>query len=221
MNPRSYVALGALCGLAWAAGFRGWMIQMAGPAESRMTWYATFGLILLPGTLVGAAFGLAEHRRRTGGAFSRPLALAPLLFLAALAVPWIFRALFASGQGGGAIGIALFGLAGGYAGSGRGRAWWRRTCGTFAVLGTLLMLTMASDTAPLGDPYGAWVGLLAASLVAVFCLACSIPWRVGSVGPLDRSRAGVRIALVGALAGLGWTCARRAFMSEVAGDERG
>ena len=76
------------------------------------------------------------------------LTLSPCLFLAALADPAIFKLLITQGIGGGAIGVVTFGLAGGYALSGRGRAWWRRTCGVFAVLGVLLMMVLASDTAP-------------------------------------------------------------------------
>jgi hypothetical protein len=39
--------------LAWAAGLRGFMAQIAGSA-STVDWAGTFGWILLPGTLVGA-----------------------------------------------------------------------------------------------------------------------------------------------------------------------
>jgi len=52
--------------------------------------------------------------------------------------------------GGGAIGVTTFGLAGGYALSGRGRRWLRRNCGGFAVLGVLLMAFMASAMHPRG-----------------------------------------------------------------------
>jgi hypothetical protein len=93
--------------------------------------------------------------------------------------PTIFKALITNGIGAGAIGVVLFGLAGGYALSGRGRASWRRTCGVFAVLGVLLMLVMASDTAPLGTAHGTWIGLYAASLIAILGLACAIPQRIG------------------------------------------
>ncbi len=34
------VLLGGLCGLAWAAGLRGWIIQLAG-AESTFSWLGT------------------------------------------------------------------------------------------------------------------------------------------------------------------------------------
>jgi hypothetical protein len=207
------VVAGALVGLTWAAALRGWMVQMAGD-ESEFHWYGTFALLLAPGLFVGALMGLAEHRRRTGGSRSLWLALCPCLFLAALTDPAIFKALITNGFGGGAIGVVLFGLAGGYGLSGRGRAWWRRTCGAFAVVGVLLMLVMASDTAPLGTAHGAWVGLYAASLIATLCLACSIPQRVGR--PVLVPARSIAVA-VGALCGLAWAAALRAFMWEVAG----
>ena len=53
----------------------------------------------------------------------------------ALVDPTGIGLLLSEGIGGGAIGIVLFGLAGGYALSGRGRAWWRRTCGVLAAAG--------------------------------------------------------------------------------------
>lgn len=59
--------------------------------------------------------GLAEHRCRTGGPWRWWLTLSPCLFLAALADPTIFKGLITDGTGGGAIGVTLFGLAGGYA----------------------------------------------------------------------------------------------------------
>ena len=218
LPARGPVVAGALCGLAWAAGFRSWMAQMVGPTDSSVSWWGTFGQVLVPGMLVGAALGLAEHRRRAGGPRSRLLTLAPVLFLGALTDPEIFRALRETGEGAGAIFVVLVGLAGGFAGSGRGRAWGRRTCGVLAVLGSLVMLTVASDSVPLGTARGVWVGLLASSLVAVWCLACTVPWRIASPGLLDCPRhAGAVTAAVGALVGLAWACTLRSFLDVVAG----
>jgi hypothetical protein len=204
---------GAVVGLTWAAALRGWMVQMAGH-QSAFHWYPTFLLVLLPGTLVGAAFGLAEHRRRTGLARSRWLVLAPLLFASALLDPTIFRQFITQGIGGGSVGVALAGLAGGYALSGRGSAWWRRTCGTLATLIVLMMLVMASDQEPLGQPRGTWVGLYAASLVALLCVASAIPQRVERAALVP---AAWHAVAVGALAGLAWAAALRGFMTAVAG----
>lgn len=218
-SARTLVLAGAVLGTTWAAGLRGWMIHMVGPGSSQVHWLGTIGLVMAPGLVVGALLGLAEHRRRIGGARSRWLTLAPCLFLVALADPKAgVVLLLREGIGGGAIGVVLLGLAGGYALSGRGRAWWRRTCGTFAVAGLLLMMVMASDTAPLETAYGVWVGLYASSLLAVLMLGCAVPQRIGRPR-LVPSRS---VALgVGAVCGLAWAATLRAFMWEVAGDEAG
>ena len=212
------VVAGAVAGLAWAAGLRGWMIQMAAGEGSVFQWYATFLLVLLPGTLVGAAFGLAEHRRRVGLPRSRWLVLSPLLFGSALFDPTIFRQFVEEGIGGGALGVALAGLAGGYALSGRGRVWWRRTCGLFATLVVLGMLVAASAQHSLGEPHGLWVGLYASSLVALLCVACAVPQRGDRAVLVPRAW---QAAAIGGLAGFAWAASLRAFMWEVAGDEAG
>jgi ABC-type iron transport system FetAB permease component len=49
------VLLGALLGLAWAAGLRGYMTQLTD--ESTVDWFGTFGLVLLPGVVTGALLG--------------------------------------------------------------------------------------------------------------------------------------------------------------------
>ena len=216
-DPRLFVASGAIFGLTWAAALRGWMIHVAGD-ETAFQWVGTFALVLAPGLLVGALIGLAEHRRRTGGVRSVWLTLSPCLFLAALADPEIFKLLITQGIGGGAIGVVLFGLAGGYALSGRGRAWWRRTCGVIAVFGVLFIMMVASDNAPIETARGVWVGLYASSLLALLCLACAIPQRIGR--PALVPARWIAVA-VGALAGFAWSAALRGFMWEVAGEEAG
>ena len=208
------VVTGSVIGLTWACALRGWMIHMAAAEGSAFHWLGTFALVLGPGLLVGALIGLAEHRRRTGGPRSVWLNLAPCLFLAALVDPTIFKLLITQGIGGGAIGVVLFGLAGGYALSGRGRAWWRRTCGVFAVIGVLFMVILASDSWPLETAHGLWVGLYASSLLALLCLACAIPQRIGR--PTLIPARWIAVA-VGALAGFAWAAGLRAFMWEVAG----
>jgi len=220
-NPKSerlLVVAGAVIGLTWACALRGWMIHMAAAEGSAVHWFGTFALVLAPGLLVGALIGLAEHRRRTGGRRSLWLSLSPCLFLAALADPTIFKLLITQGIGGGAIGVVLFGLAGGYALSGRGRVWWRRTCGVFALIGVLFMVVLASDSWPLETAHGLWVGLYAASLLALLCLACAIPQRIGR--PTLVPAHWIAVA-VGALAGFAWAAALRAFMWEVAGENAG
>lgn len=117
------VALGALFGLAWACGLRGFMAQVAG-WDHDVTWLGAFVWILVPGVITGCLFGWAEHLRRAGGRRGwRWLALAPLLFAGVL-VPGLFDpgTFLQGGVGGGAIGVPLYAMAGGYALSGRGPA---------------------------------------------------------------------------------------------------
>ena len=124
------LAIGGVCGLAWAAGLRGFMAELAG-SGSDAGWYGTFAQILLPGVIAGVLLGWAEHIRRTGGRRGwRWLAAAPIVFTVAVFVsPEVFQAvlngqpLLGGGIGGGAIAVPLFGMAGGYALSGRGPLW--------------------------------------------------------------------------------------------------
>src|SRR6058998_693371 len=57
--------VGGISGLAWSAALRGWMVEIAGPAQSQVTWL-TFPLLVLPGTAVGVAFGRAAYLRTHG-----------------------------------------------------------------------------------------------------------------------------------------------------------
>lgn len=116
--------IGAGLGLAWGAGWRGWMAVLAGDASS-FTWSGTFAGILLPATLVGASLGWAEHARRSNGQDARRwAALSPLLFVVMPAlVQADFVAQLRSGLGTGAIATALIGMLGGYAIAGRGPRW--------------------------------------------------------------------------------------------------
>jgi hypothetical protein len=83
-GPTMTVLVGGLCGLAWAAGLRGFMAQIAG-SEASVDWAGTFGWILVPGIGVGALLGWAQHLRLSGGRRGwRWLALSPLLFSAIL-----------------------------------------------------------------------------------------------------------------------------------------
>ena len=60
------VGWGAVAGLAWSSGMRGFMAQIAG-AQTQVHWELTFVWLLLPGALVGALLGWAEYLRRLGG----------------------------------------------------------------------------------------------------------------------------------------------------------
>jgi hypothetical protein len=174
--------LGGLCGLAWAAGLRGFMAQIAQDA-SGVSWSGTFGWILLPGLVIGMLLGWAEHLRTTGG---RPgwrwLALSPLLFAAILfSNPLGILGIFEGGDGGAAIGVPLYGMAGGYAISGRGPRWARIACGLLAAttipIWALTVESFAGPELALTTPRGLWVALYYYSFMALLMLACAIPHR--------------------------------------------
>lgn len=176
------IALGALCGLAWAAGFRAYMVELAG-AASAFSWWGTFGALLLPGALVGGLLGWAEVMRRDGGRRGwRWLALAPLAFaIAPLLGPGAIVVLLTQGLGGGAVAVALIGLGGGYAVSRRGPGWARILCGVVsAALAIALVLAtpaIGGSRLALTEPRGAWVGVLAFSFLILLALASAIPHR--------------------------------------------
>lgn len=173
------IAVGAACGLAWAASLRGWMVQIAGN-ESTFSWHGTFALILLPGVVVGALLGWAEYLRRTRALWDRRprwLVASPLLLASALLDPKIFQALIKSGTGGGALGVVITGLLGGYALSHRGRLWPRMVSGLLALVFIVSSAAIGAAKAPLITAHGAWVAVQIVSLLVVLCLACSIPYR--------------------------------------------
>jgi len=178
----SLIVIGAICGLAWAAGFRAYMVELVGVA-SRFEWGGTFGAILLPGAIIGGLLGWAESLRRTGGARSwRWLALAPLIFgVAPLLRPGAVVELFTTGIGGAAPAVALLGIAGGYSISGLGPRWGRVALG---VLVAVVLIGIAVTPALIGgasltlaEPRGAWVSVLVVSFLLVLILASSIPFR--------------------------------------------
>jgi MFS family permease len=173
------IAVGAVCGLAWAASMRGWMIQIAGD-ESTFRWYGTFLLILLPGAGLGALLGWARHlqqTRRLSGRRRRWLIASPLLLAAALLDPRIFNLLITNGMGGGALGVVIIGITGGYALSGRGPRTARSISGLVATLLILACGSIPAANAALTTPHGAWVTTQVVSLLGVLCVACSIPYR--------------------------------------------
>lgn len=176
------VMLGVLCGTAWAAGFRGYMAELAGSA-SQVDWVGTFAAILLPGAVAGGLLGWAEALRRRGGARGwRWLALAPLaIAVAPMLMPGALVGLFTAGFGGGAIVVPALGIGGGYAISGRGPLWARIVTGTVSValLAGIVLTTplFASPALVLTQPRGAWVAVLAASFLVVLAVAASIPHR--------------------------------------------
>ncbi len=177
------VLLGGLCGLAWAAGLRGFMAQIVGE-DSSVSWSGTFGYILLPGLLIGLLLGWAEHLRRTGGRRRwRWLALSPLLFAAILFSegPLAVLGIFEDGLGGGAIGVPLYAMAGGYAISGRGPRWGRLAGGlltlTAVPIWALTVESFAGADLAVTTPRGLWVAVYYYSFLALFMVAAAIPHR--------------------------------------------
>jgi hypothetical protein len=182
-GPWRLLAVGALFGLAWAAGLRGFMAEVARPS-SRVDWAGTFGWILLPGVVTGVLLGWAEYLRRTGGRRGwRWLALSPLaLGAVTLHRFWELHLLFVEDPlGGGAVGVAMYGMAAGYALSGRGPRWGRLVCGALALTAVpLWALTVTGFGGPglaVTTPRGLWVALYYWSFLAVLGLGCAIPHR--------------------------------------------
>ncbi len=176
------MAVGATCGLAWAAGLRGFMTQID-PASSEVHWAGTFVWILLPGVLIGALLGMAEHRRRIGDRRHwRWLVASPLLFSAVLlSRPWDMGGLLEDGIGGGAIGVPLVGMLGGYAIAGR-RPWARVLGGLLALSSIPVWAYSATDiggaSLAVDTPRGAWVALYYYAFLAVLAIGCAIPHRM-------------------------------------------
>jgi hypothetical protein len=185
----SWVALGVLCGLAWACALRSFMAEVAGP-DSGVEWGLTFGYILLPGAVIGALLGWAEFLRRTGAGSARHrLAHAPLLFAAVL-VPGLFHpgSFLEGGIGGGAIGVPVIAMLGGFAISSRGPVWGRALAGLWFTAGFAVWLLTAVPVGgrsfALDTPHGLWVSVLYESLLVTFALAASAPHRpTGRPGP--------------------------------------
>jgi hypothetical protein len=179
------IAAGAVAGIAWAAGLRAYMAELAGSA-SVVTWTGTFGAVLLPGAVTGAAFAWAEFLRRTGNHRHRPwLATAPVLFaVAPLLLPHAAATLVSTGEGSGAMAVPIVAITGGYALSGRGRLRIRLLSGVISgSLVTAVALAtpvFAQNRLTLTEPRGAWIAIFVATLLAVVATACAIPLRADS-----------------------------------------
>lgn len=178
---------GAVCGLAWAAGLRGFMAQVAVRDGSEVTWLGTFGWVLAPGIVVGGLLGWAFHLWRSGGPpRARWLVLAPFLFAAVLLPPVVtldFDGFLAGGIGAGTIAIPAFGICGGYAIA--GRRTWLRLLATLPPLSAIPAWAFtASDVGgseiAINTARGLWAAVYFWSFLAVLTLACSIPFRIGT-----------------------------------------
>jgi hypothetical protein len=108
MPAGAAAAVGGVAGLTWAAGFREYMASLVGK-ESKVTWYGTFGTILLPAVAIGALFGWAEHRRANGEdlPLRRTIAAAPIAIgVLPLTRPGAVATLRKTGEGSAASGVA-------------------------------------------------------------------------------------------------------------------
>jgi len=203
------VTVGAVVGLAWAAGLRGWMAQLVGE-DSSVTWL-TVALVLLPGAVVGGLLAWAAVRRAEGLTPIRWLVLSPVLFASALLDPAIFAALLRNGEGGGALMVVTTALLGGVAFSRRRWSFARAAAGVGWVLGMLLLTFIGTMAAPVSTARGAWVCLLGGCLIFLLSLASSLPHPHGTA-----ARDGA-LPWVGAVVGLAWAGSLRCFMAEVIG----
>lgn len=177
------IAIGAVCGLAWAASLRSYMAEISGSGTS-VDWAGTFIGVLLPGVIAGGALGAAtllDARTRRGRVGLRWCAVAVLAFAVfPMLLPGQLSALLTSGLGGGAVGVALGGLAGGYALGGK-PVWARVVSG---VLALVLIVGVAATVPLLGGSRlaattarGMWIILLTVSLLFILMLAAAIPFR--------------------------------------------
>ena len=183
---RPHIVGGAACGLAWAAGLRGFKAQVA-IHDGSNSWLRTFGWILTPGTIAGALLGWALYLWRAGGPpRARWLVLSPFLFTAVLLPPIVtldFDGFLAGGIGGGAIAIPALAVCGGYAIGGQ-RPWLRILASlpplsaipAWALTGT----DIGGGQLGLDTSHGLWVALDFWSHLAVLALACSIPFLIGT-----------------------------------------
>jgi len=173
-------AVGALCGLAWAAALRAYMTELV--TVSSVEWPGTFVGVLLPGVVTGALLGLAWARGTTGRtAHIGWFGLAPLSFaIAPFLTPGAIEAL-TEGLGGGAIAFAVFAVIGGFCLGGSGPLWARIVGGVLAAAFVVgLFLTPSLIRGPslaITEPRGLWVALLVSALAVVLMIATAIPFR--------------------------------------------
>jgi hypothetical protein len=185
LGAPAWIGLGALCGLAWACALRVFMAEVAAD-DSGVEWGLTFGYILLPGTVIGGLLGWAEVRRRRGARPRWPLICAPLLFAAVL-VPALFDldSFLEDGIGGGAIGVPVIAMLGGFAITGNARLWARALAGLGFVAGFTTWLLVATDVGgtafALDTAHGTWVSTLYEALLVTFALGAAVPHRLPQV----------------------------------------
>ena len=108
----------------------------------------------------------------------RWLALSPRLFASVLAPGTADPAnLFAGGLGGGALGVPLFEMAGGYAIASRGRRWARAVCASLALVPIPAWVIVGNADGADVTASEAWIAVHFWSLLAVLAIASAIPHR--------------------------------------------
>jgi peptidoglycan/LPS O-acetylase OafA/YrhL len=154
------------------------MAEVAGP-ESQVHWGSTFGYILLPGLVAGGLLGWAESERRQGRRRSWA-AFAPLAFTAILLTHfWQLPSIAEDGVGGGAIGVPLVGMLGGWAIARRGKRLSRAVAGALFVAGLVVWAFTATavggPTFALDTAHGLWLTSLYYALLLTLAVAASVP----------------------------------------------
>lgn len=180
-----YLVVGGTCGLAWAAGLRGFMTQIVVEDRSTVTWTGTFAWVLAPGTGTGLLLGWAAYLVKVGGPHrARWLVLAPFLFAALLVPPILrfdFEGFLADGIGGGTIGVPAVAVLGAYAIAGE-KLWGRIVCGLLALspipVWALTAEAIGGPSLALDEPRGLWVALYYWSFLAVLMVGSSIPLHI-------------------------------------------
>ncbi|WP_404382936.1 hypothetical protein LL946_17405 [Knoellia locipacati] len=196
VNAVGSVALGGLCGLAWACGLRGFMAQVT-TEPSNVTWTGTFVFILVPGLVTGLLLGWAGHLRHTSlNSRGRWLVLSPFVFAVSPLTDLVRTgATLQGGMGGGTLAVPAIGIVGGYALAGR-RGWARVVCGLVALsvipIWSLTATDVGGEALGLTGARGLWVALHYWTFLAILMVGCAVPLRIGRALPPEPSIAGGR-----------------------------
>lgn len=164
-------AASALAGLAWAGALRDWMVHLAG--EASVTTWQTPAFVLAPGAAIGGVLGHAAARRAEGQPVPRTVIAAPLIFGVALLYPPNMVRVVKTGEGTGALGVALIAMAGGHAIGGRGHPAARVVNGVLASASIGAVALVPSRINPALGSGSRRVALQGAALVATFAIAAT------------------------------------------------
>ena len=180
------VVVGIGLGLAWGASLRAWMALLAVQLGEipQFTWSGTFAAVLLPAALVGALVGGAYRAAGVAGSRERRwVLLSPILFVlgSILFQERFIATLLSTGMGGGAIGVALIGILGGYARAARGVRWLRWVAGFLAAALTVATIVpvyfVGEPASAMPSASKAFGVLLFVVLMALLIVGVSAPAR--------------------------------------------